>query len=217
MPNLLNSQTILIAITISVISSILYIREYFLRKKIAKQEQKTSIQTKQKSFQLLHAAEMAETQILADSKYSTQRLESEFKDQFNNLLAASEKNITDSQDTLIKFMADLQKRSQEFEEVSKKTAEERINKLFDKLEERLSDFLVTAEEKTTSSIELELKATRQMIDTYKEQQLKLIDENVLAMMEQTLSIVLAKKLSLKDQLDLIYEALEKAKVEKFIV
>ncbi len=43
------------------------------------------------------------------------------------------------------------------------------------------------------------------------------DENIIAMMEQTLSIVLAKKLSLKDQLDLVYEALEKAKVEKFVV
>jgi len=81
----------------------------------------------------------------------------------------------------------------------------------------LSDFMVQTAQQTTSSIELELKSTRQLIDTYKSEQLKLIDENIVAMMEKTLSIVLAKKLSLKDQLELVYEALEKAKVEKFVV
>ena len=77
--------------------------------------------------------------------------------------------------------------------------------------------MVQTESKTATSIELELKASRELIETYKTQQLKLIDENIVAMIEQTINIVLGKKLSLKDQLDLIYEALEKAKIEKFIV
>src|SRR3989344_5797415 len=98
-----------------------------------------------------------------------------------------------------------------------KAGEQRINQLFEKIETRVSDFLVQTEQKSLSSIELELKAAREMIDSYKNQKFKLIDENIVAMMEQTLSIVLAKKLALKDQLDLIYEALEKAKAEKFIV
>ena len=114
-------------------------------------------------------------------------------------------------------MQDLQKRSGEFEQASQSSGQERINQLFERLETKLSDFLIQTEQKTTSSIELELKAARQLLDTYKSEQLKLIDENIMAMMEQTLSLVLAKKLSLKDQLDLIYEALEKAKIEKFIV
>ena len=114
-------------------------------------------------------------------------------------------------------MQDLQKRSAEFEEAQKASGQQRINQLFDQVESKLSDFLIQTAEKTTSSIELELKASRQLIDTYKTEQLKLIDENIIAMMERTMSIVLAKKLSLKDQLDLVYEALEKAKVEKFIV
>ena len=175
------------------------------------------METRQKSQQLLHAAELAETEVIAGAKYSSQKLESEFKTQLDSLLITSEKSITASQEQLIKFMADLQKRSAEFEQASRKTGEARISQLFDHLEERLSDFLVSTEQKTTSSIELELKGARQLIDTYKSQQIKLIDENIIAMMEQTLNLVLGKKLSLKDQLDLVYEALERAKAEKFIL
>ena len=170
------SPPLLIVSFVALIATLLYLREYFLRKKTAQEQQKITQDTRQKSFQLLHAAELAETEVIAGAKY-----------QLDSLLLTSEKSITASQEQLIAFMADLQKRSAEFEEASRKTGEARIGQLFDRLEERLSDFLVSTEQKTTSSIELELKATLQLIDTYKEQQIKLIDENVIAMMEQTLN------------------------------
>lgn len=212
----INPSLALVSI-VALIAIFLYFREYSLKKKTSQEQQKISEETRQKSQQLLHAAELAESEVIAGSKYSSQKLESEFKTQLDSLLLTSEKAITSSQEELIAFMADLQKRSAEFEETSRKTGETRIGELFDRLEERLSDFLVAAEQKTTSSIELELKAARQLIDTYKEQQIKLIDENVIAMMEQTLNLVLGKKLSLKEQVDLVYEALERAKAEKFVV
>lgn len=202
---------------IATLSAFLYLREYFLRKKEHAELQRISLQTKQKSIQLLNAAQMAETHVIEEGNYVTQKFISEFKLKLQNLIQSSEKSIISSQGQLIQFMANLQKRSAEFEEASKVTTEQRINTLFERLEEKLSQFLIETEQKTTSSIELELKATRELIDTYKAQQLKLIDENIIAMMEQTLNIVLAKKLSLKDQLDLVYEALEKAKIEKFVV
>jgi hypothetical protein len=37
------------------------------------------------------------------------------------------------------------------------------------------------------------------------------------MLERNLSIVLSQKLSLKEHIDLVYEALEKAKAEKFVL
>ncbi len=216
MPQLPMSITIFLGIA-ALFSSFLYLREYFLRKKQSQQSQQISLETKQKSIQLLNAAQIAETEILAQGKFVTQKFAEEFKVQLNKLIAESEAQISSSQGQLIKFMSDLQKRSTDFEEASKLSTEKRISELFERLEVKLSDFLVQTETKTASSIELELKAARQLIETYKTAQLKLIDENVVAMMEQTINIVLGKKLSLKDQLDLIYEALEKAKIEKFIV
>lgn len=208
--------TLIIAI-IAVVATSLYIKEYFLRKKTLQYQQTISELTKQKSVQLLQAAEKAETQVISEGSYVVKQLTSEFQTQLQKIVRSSEDSIATSQDQLIKFMEDLKKRSTEVEQSSEKLSEQRINELFERLETKLSDFLIETEQKTTSSIELELKATRQLIDTYKTQQLKLIDENILAMMEQTLDIVLGKKLSLKDQLDLVYEALERAKIDKFIV
>jgi len=216
MSNLPGSITIILGIS-TLIASSLYIREYFLRKKSLKSSQVYDLETKQKSIQILNAAQMAETEVIAGGKYATQKLTDEFKIQLEGLLKNSTTDITNSQSQLINFMADLQKRSIAFEEASRVSTEKRIADLFERLETKLSDFLVQTESKTANSIELELKAARELIETYKTQQLKLIDENVVAMMEQTINIVLGKKLSLQDQLDLIYEALEKAKIEKFIV
>ncbi len=210
------------------ISILLYLREYNLRRKLESEGDKFLESIKEKGWQTLHQsikksqdilgeAELEGVKVVAEGRFETKKLEEEYSKKLSELLNQSQQTIASSQAELIQFMASLQKRSTEFEEVSRQTGEQRINQLFERLETKLADFLVTTEQKTTSSIELELRAARQLIDTYKTQQLKLIDENIIAMMEQTLNIVLAKKLSLKDQLDLVYEALEKAKVEKFIV
>ncbi|MDP3758568.1 MAG: hypothetical protein Q8Q86_02515, partial [Candidatus Daviesbacteria bacterium] len=169
-----------------------------------------------KSQSMLEEAELEGIKVVAESKMSNKRSAADFQKNLAVALNLSNQNIAAAQAQLLQFMQDLQKRSGEFEEAQKVSGQTRINQLFDKVENKLSDFLIQTAEKTTSSIELELKSTRQLIDTYKTERLKLIDENIIAMMEQTLSIVLAKKLSLKDQLDLVYEALERAKVEKFV-
>lgn len=225
---LLQNPVSLILALAAAVSTILYLHEYNLRRKLESEGDKFLESIKEKGWQTLHQsikksqdilgqAELEGVKVVAEERFETKKLEEEYSKKLSELLNQSQQAIASSQAELIQFMASLQKRSQEFEEVSRQTGEQRINQLFERLESKLADFLVTTEQKTTSSIELELRAARQLIDTYKTQQLKLIDENILAMMERTLNIVLSKKLSLKDQLDLVYEALEKAKVEKFIV
>lgn len=228
MPELsLNPLSILFGLIVF-ISILLYLREYNLRRKLESEEDKFLESIKEKGWQTLHQsikksqailgqAELEGVKVVAEGRFETKKLEEEYSKKLSDLLNQSQQAIASSQAELIQFMASLKIRSTEFEEVSRKIGEQRINQLFERLENKLADFLVQTEQKTTSSIELELRAARQLIDTYKTQQLKLIDENILAMMERTLNIVLSKKLSLKDQLDLVYEALEKAKVEKFIV
>ncbi len=217
MPNLSVDSLIFILVGLTTISSLLYLREYFYRKKQSSYQREFLESTRLKSLELLKAAEDIETQIIGEGKIGSQKLEAEFRAYLDHLIQTSTKNVTDSQAELVKFLEDLKKQGEAFEQTSRTVSEQRINALFERLETSLSDFLIQTEQKTTSSIELELKATRQLIDTYKAQQLKLIDENIIAMMEQTLNTVLGKKLSLKDQVELVYEALEKAKIEKFVI
>lgn len=208
MENLPVDPAVLIASATAIAAILLYLREYNLRRKNQFQEKGVEIlhDSIKKSQAILAESELEGIKMAAETKLDTQKLEAEYQ-----------KKLEETQNQLMQYMAGLQERSKEFEEASQKAIQDRINQIFANLEERMGQFLITAESKTISSIELELKSARQLIETYKSQQLKLIDENILAMMEQTLNLVLGKKLSLKDQLDLIYEALEQAKGEKFIV
>lgn len=208
MSNLPVDPAVLIASATALVALLLYLREYNLRRKDQFQEKGLEIlhDSIKKSQAILGTAELEGIKLAAQTRLDTAKLEAEYQ-----------KKLEETQNQLMQYMAGLQERSKEFEQANQKAIQDRINQIFVRLEERMGQFLITAEEKTTSSIELELKSARQLIETYKSQQLKLIDENILAMMEQTLNLVLGKKLSLKDQLDLIYEALEKAKGEKFIV
>jgi hypothetical protein len=114
-------------------------------------------------------------------------------------------------------LVNLQEQSQKAQAANWEGARERVNQLFENFEQKMADFLLQSEQKMMLSVDLELKSARQLIDTYKVQQMNIIDENIVAMLEKTLSLVLAKNLNLKDQMDLVYESLEKAKSESFLV
>lgn len=221
MQNLPLDTTALILILTLIFSILLYLREYNLRKKLEAEGDKFLNEIKEKGWQSLNQSIKKSQAIISEAELTgikeTATMEMDFQKKFAQSLEQSKQTITAAQNQLLNFMQDLQKRSQEFEEASKASGEQRINALFDRVESRLADFLVATEQKTTSSIELELKSARELVEAYKNEQIKLIDENIIAMMEQTLSLVLGKKLSLKDQMDLVYEALEKAKIQKFVV
>jgi len=226
LPNLPDLTNLALAVALT-ITLLLYLREYNKRKNLESEGDKFLQDIKEKGWENLHQsikksqeilgeAELEGIKVVAGSEVELSKLENEYSKKLSQSLETSQRNIDAAQDKLLQFMTDLQKSSAEFEEASKVSGQQRINQLFDRVENKLSDFMMQTAQKTSSAIELELKSTKQLIDTYKNEQLKLIDKNIVAMMEQTLSLVLGKKLSLSDQLDLIYEALEKAKVEKFI-
>lgn len=122
--------------------------------------------------------------------------------------------LSQSTDALLKNFQDLLNKSADS---IAGNMNQRMNVLFESFENKLTEMLDNTQKKSVQAIELELKAARNLIDTYKAQQLSIVDENIISMLEKTLALVLAKKLTLKDQLELVYEALEKAKAEKFII
>lgn len=122
-----------------------------------------------------------------------------------------------SLETFKVFLEELKKQAQSTQAANWEAEKFRVGELFEEFETKLADFLLQAEQKMMLSVDLELKSARQLVDTYKVQQMNVIDENIVAMLEKTLSLVLAKNLNLKDQVDLVYESLERAKTESFLV
>lgn len=193
----------------------------------------------QKAQAILGMAELDAIKVTADTRFYKEKLEGKFEEEIQEATEATrdlireqtEKAIADFNNYLEQLKADLENKGKDYSNYlnylksdadaeknqNQDIVKQQINQIFVKFEENLSQFLMDSQQRSVQSIELELKAARQLIETYKQQQLKVIDENVIAMLEKTLSLVLTKKLSLQDQVELVYEALEKAKAEKFIV
>lgn len=228
MSALIDNPAALILAVLTIVATLFYLREYNLRVRSQRHSEKILEEFRKKGWETLHqsikksqeilgTAELEGVKMAADTRFSTAKLEDQLSLELQEMIKHSEETIKLTQDQFSQYIRQLEVKSAQFETTQAESTQQRISQMFERLEQRLADFLVKTEASTTTSIELELRSARQLIDTYKQQQLALIDENIIAMIEQTLNLVLGKKLSLKEQLDLVYEALEKAKIEKFIV
>ncbi len=155
----------------------------------------------------------AESQVVAEFKNEQEKFDQFIKDLTKILDNKTESSVNNFN----VFLESLKKEAKITQAANWEGERARVAQLFENFETKLADFLLQTEQKMILSVDLELKSARQLIDTYKVQQMNIIDENIMAMLEKTLSLVLAKNLSLKDQMDFVYECLEKAKAEKFLV
>lgn len=234
-----DSALVLVFFATTALSSLLFLREFILRRKNTKLTDSLLEEAQKKSYQLLHQAmkksqailgmaELESIKTVSDSKHNVSGMEEQYIENLAKIIGSNQQRLNEttlhlekamiaSENQFSSFLNELRTHTSQIETTSQQVATQRINQLFEHFETKIADFLVQTEQKTLQSIELELKSARQLIDGYKTRQLELVDENVIAMLERTLSLVLAKKLSLKDQMDLVYESLERAKIEKFVI
>jgi len=160
------------------------------------------------------------SQIVEETKTAEEKSLQNAQADFNQFLSQLTK-LTENQSTagiqnFTKYLEDLKKQTEKAQLIAWEGAQQRVNSLFENFENKLAEFLVSTEQKMMLSVDLELRSARQLIDTYKVQQMNMIDENIVAMLEKTLSMVLAKNLDLKNQMELVYDSLERAKAESFL-
>ena len=183
----------------------LYIKEFSTRKTIEKSGQQYLEDAKQRGFEVIHQAikkaqeiegeaEISSLKIAAENKIHSQKFSAEFEKYLQGLQLLAQNSLSQNEEAI----------------------KNHTNTFFEKFEENLSTYLTSTQQQSSKALDLEMQAARNLIETYKNNQLKLVDENILAILETTLSLVLAKKLSLQDQMELVFDSLEKAKAEKFI-
>lgn len=144
--------------------------------------------------------------------YYLQNLHKSF-DYFSSRL---EESTNKAEGEFTSYLEDLRTRSEQTSSLLDQSKQERLDKLFLKMEENITQLINSTMYKHLANIENELDSSRRMVESYAQKQLHVIDQNIIDILERTLSIVLVKKLSLREQLDLVYEALEKAKAEKYL-
>lgn len=216
---------LLIYIVLSLICLILtalYLREYNRARRVGLDEAQTKSyqilgEAIKKAQALMSSSELEALKLSADTRFYKQKLENKFDSEIEKAIEQMKADLAKSQAEYSNYLAYLKEQSDQSRNQSLDAIREQVSSMFSGFEEKLTQFLGETQKNSVESIALELKATRQLIETYKSNQLKLIDENIISMLERTLSLVLIKKIGLRDQIDLVYESLEQAKTEKFIV
>ncbi len=170
-----------------------------------------------KGQDIIAQAELSGIQVATQSKLQTKDLEEMYLLSVKETMKQSEQAIKQSQEEVKAYLVSLGGQAEKSVSQNEDMLKQQVNKMFETFEENLSKFLTQTQQQSSQAIQLEMQAARALIETYKQQQFRLIDENIVAMLERTLSLVLIKKLSLKEHVDLVYEALERAKAEKFFV
>lgn len=213
---------LIVSLAVALISLVLYLNEYRRSRKEKMSSPFENIEPMQeKSLNVLHRAmetaqsiignaELEGIKVSATEKMALQKVE-------ENLEKELSLQMNKAYSEYIKFLEDLKEQNNEIQSANQASIKQRVDLIFDKFEQNLGTFLTSTEQKSVQSIELELRSARQLIETYKTQQIAIIDENIISILERTLTLVLAKKIPLKEQVDLIYDALNQAKVEKFVV
>lgn len=188
--------------------------------KVTQKSKEIIVNAIRRAQNILTEAEEESLDLVATGKKSaksiTEKYENELSSLTKKLEQELEEEIKNAEAGYTDYLSTLKNRSATFETAIEKHIKLNVDTTFKNFEKNLSDLILQTQARSALSIEQELKTARTAIQDYKTQQMKLVDENVVSMLEKTLSLVLAKKLTLREHIDLVYESLEKAKVEKII-
>ena len=173
-----------------------------------------------KSQTILERAEEEGLEIIDESKQASKGLSKKYEAELASVAHTMEdelrSQVTKAEQEFAAYLDSLKARTDKVEERLESLIQQRIEATFTSFDAKVTELLTQTQSRSFASIEEELKNARRLVDEYKTQQMKLVDDNVIAILEKTINIVLAKKLTLRDQLDLVNEALEKAKIESSV-
>jgi hypothetical protein len=166
---------------------------------------------------LIEQIQNQSAQVLQDALVKAQGILEKAAVEESQLIEDSKQNVVKIEQTYSEYLINLQKRAEDNQAQLSQSIQGQTTSALEKIEQTLADFLNQTQQQSIGSIQLEIQAARQLVETYKRRQLSAIDENIMAILERTMGRVISKRLTLKDHVDMVYDALEKAKLERFIV
>jgi len=230
----------------SIILSIYLVLSSFLREKrvkeilnsnsldLSSQYEETShiLEAEKKSNTIIHKAlrqaqkilvkaELSGLSLIAREKLESKRLASEYQLELRKVMEEIklqlQKTSNDAEKSYISFLKEIEDRVGRDLTKKQEVLEVKIDSFFEKTQTLLTEFVDDLHDQTQTQLDKEIGNAKKIIEEYRVQRLQIVDENIVAILEKTLNITLGKKLTLSEQTELIYEALEEAKKENFFV
>lgn len=166
---------------------------------------------------ILVNAELKGVGLVAKEKIGSERIAKEFEAHMAKLEESLEKHFDENlgkvETDYTKFLENLERSIAEHAGTTTKSLDDKATAFINQSQQALDTLTADVKKRVDAAVETELVAARAAVDEYRQRRMKIIDENIVEILEKTLRIALGKKMSLADQSDLIYKALEEAKEE----
>ena len=164
---------------------------------------------------ILANAELKGINLLAKEKIDSHKLVAEYQNHLRSLEEELTKqfnlNLEKSQQAYQEYINSLEKDLTEHQVQNRQLLLDKTIAFIDKSEKELAAFVNQVNTRIKSQIDAELSSVKKEVEEYKLHRMKVIDQNLIDILEKTIEETLGKKLTLAEHSDLIFEALEDAK------
>jgi hypothetical protein len=172
-------------------------------------EKKPPVVTNKSSLNVLHRAYKKAQNVVAEAELSSVKLhaqsEIEVGKYIARLEAILEKSADAANDRFGEYLRELLDKSRREQEKITVEAEKRIN-----------EYVAAMEKDVAAEIKADMATVKQALAQYQEIRMSQIEENLAETIQKTAELYLGRKLDPETHMELVYDALEKAKKEKLI-
>jgi F0F1-type ATP synthase membrane subunit b/b' len=170
-----------------------------------------------KANEILSKAQKEGVEVLASEEKTGKNLIEDYKKHLaeieRNLADALSHTIAAADDSYHEFAEEVGRKVESHLAENEKTLAERADKVVIEAEKTLTEVTSSVQKLVKTEVEHELESVHKEVDEYRRQRMRIIDERIIDMLEEVIKVTLEKKLSLAEQSELVYKALEEAKRE----
>ena len=189
----------------------------YIVKGAEKKAQEITYDAMQDSRKMVAEAELEGVKIVAKEKLDSKKVGEEYEAKLEELTVHTEQILEkyhNAMDENMKRLSDaVEKRIAAGIAKNEAFLQEETTKLSNQLSSTFTTLEANAKEQIRSNVEKEFISVKKVIETYRQERFALIDNQLLALVENVTRSALQKSLTLKDHTELIYRALEEAKAK----
>ena len=171
----------------------------------------------QQANKILITAELKGIQLISKQKLTGNDLTREFNSHLSTIEKALSqqliRNAEHAEQSYNEFIATAEKTIKDHIVANEKMLGDKSTAMVAQTEALLGEFTRDLEKRVKEDIEKQMKEATGEIEQYKLTRMRVLDERIVDVLEEVLQAVLEKKLTINDQSDLVYKALEQAKKE----
>jgi hypothetical protein len=170
-----------------------------------------------KANDVVAKAEEAELKKVSEQSSILDSLTKTFEKKAQSFEESAEQNLSQSasqaQDSYSQFVTDSQQTLNKLVSDDRKVLEEKTNQMITQSSAVFEQFMTKLSGEVRTQLAGEMAKAKQEVDVYKKERMETINEKVIDILEEVLLATLGKKLSLKDEGEFVFQALETAKKE----